>query len=269
MRSRVEFVVFISLGAGLGGCLSEGRPWGEVELAVGLRFEPELSRLDAVGRLKTANDFRVELEGLELDAGPVELIAALEGAAGFDPAAPPAGYSLCHNGHCHADDGRLVPYEDIAAELANTSSLVVVTATGGPLSLGGAGRVTRETSCREGLSCEVGEPATVGLVRVGVTGVRVRGRVFEGRASAARVPEGGLPFELTVLAQQASVGVVGAWRFGPVERFGLRGEALIEVPVSLFDAVAWDTMDVGEIEAALATAWIERAGLGFEARRFD
>ncbi|MCB9762153.1 MAG: hypothetical protein H6739_20305 [Alphaproteobacteria bacterium] len=36
----------------------------------------------------------------------------------FDPADPPEGYGLCHSGHCHRDDGALVDYVDIQAELA-------------------------------------------------------------------------------------------------------------------------------------------------------
>ena len=40
-----------------------------------------------------------------------------QGAA-FDPSNPPAGYSLCHAGHCHHESGRLVSYEEIAIELS-------------------------------------------------------------------------------------------------------------------------------------------------------
>lgn len=47
--------------------------------------------------------------------------------ASFDPASPPPGYSLCHNGHCHADSGELVPYDDIRAELASGSGPVETT----------------------------------------------------------------------------------------------------------------------------------------------
>lgn len=264
MRSRVELMVVL----GLGGCLGEGQPWGEVELALGLGFEPPAARLDEARRLKTANDFRVELEGVEVEAGPVELLAEVEGA-GFDPSAPPPGYSLCHNGHCHADDGRLVSYEEIAAELAGGGgSEVVAAAEGGLLELAGVGRVTRATTCGEEQACVVSSPVTVGLVRVPVSGVRLRGRVFEGRTSVQRVPVDGLPFEVSIVSETV-VASTGAWRFGPAERFGLSGEALIEVPPSLFDGVSWDTMDAAALEAAIASEWGESAGLSFEARRYD
>lgn len=263
MRLRVELMVVL----GLGGCLGEGQAWGEVELAVGLRFEPSAARLDEAGRLKTANDFRVELERVEVEAGPVELVAEMEGA-GFDPSAPPPGYSLCHNGHCHADDGRLVSYEEIAAELAGGGSEVVVAAEGGVLELAGAGRVTRATACGQDAACVVSSPVTVGLVRVAVPELRLRGRVFEGRTSVQRVPVDGLPFEVSVVSE-AVVASTGAWRFGPAERFGLSGVAFIEVPSSLFDGVAWDAMEMAAIEAAIGGEWGESAGLGFEARRYD
>ena len=62
-------------------------------------------------------------------------MAAAGSGAAFDPAHPPDGYSLCHGGHCHADDGRLVPYDEIEAQLAGSGG-----GAGAPplLSLGGA-----------------------------------------------------------------------------------------------------------------------------------
>jgi hypothetical protein len=267
MRSRVE-PLMVALALGSAGCLGEGRPWGEVELAVGVGFEPPASRLDEAGRLKTANDFRVELEGLDVEIGAVELLAEVAGVA-FDPSSPPPGYSLCHNGHCHADDGRLVPYDEIAAELAGgAGSEVVVGVEGGVFALEGVGRVTGMTACGEAAPCVVSSPVTVGLVRVGVPVLRVRGRVFEGRTSVQRVPVEGVPFEVSI-ATETTVATTGGWRFGPAERLGLSGVALVEVPASLFDGVSWEAMEAAEIEAAIADAWGESAGLAFEVRRHD
>lgn len=65
------------------------------------------------------NGERLTITRLRLTVGEVILSAARGGgAAVFDPATPPPGYTLCHSGHCHADDGRLVPYEEIQLELA-------------------------------------------------------------------------------------------------------------------------------------------------------
>lgn len=77
------------------------------------------ARAVAPNTVLTTRGERVTITALRLEVGEIELAAAKGGAgARFDPAAPPAGYSLCHSGHCHADDGRLVDYADIQLELA-------------------------------------------------------------------------------------------------------------------------------------------------------
>jgi hypothetical protein len=86
-------------------------------------FEPGVAR-DLGGAVLTNRGYQVSLEALELDVESISL-EALEGAGSgalFDPSHPPAGYSLCHGGHCHADDGRLVEYADVEAELAGGSA---------------------------------------------------------------------------------------------------------------------------------------------------
>ncbi|MEB3300203.1 MAG: hypothetical protein VKO21_12070, partial [Candidatus Sericytochromatia bacterium] len=89
--------------------------------------------------------FVLEDGGLSVRTGPLVLEgttgtartdAAGGAATSFDPAAPPAGFSLCHNGHCHAADGRLVPYDQVPLELARANGELV---TQDFLSLGPAG----------------------------------------------------------------------------------------------------------------------------------
>ena len=264
-RFRVELLAIL-----LVGCLDEGRPWGLVTVELAVAFEPPAARLDEAGRLKTANDFRIELEGLGAVVGQTELLAQAGAAASFDPANPPPGYSLCHNGHCHADDGRLVPYEDIAIELAGGSGGEVLFAVeGGEFTLSAPGRVTRPTACAAEMACEVVTPATVGLVRVAIDEVRVRGRVFEGRAGAARVPEEGLPFELSLRPDSFGVAATGGWRFGPADRLGLALSATVALPAVLFDRVAWDAMGHDTIAATIGEALVEATGLEVQGRRFD
>ncbi len=93
------------------------------------RFQPPASRLDAEGRLKTASGYRLRIDSLQLVPRQLDF-QATTGKAGtggsFDPANPPAGYSLCHGGHCHRDDGALISYEEIEAELSG-GSLATVT----------------------------------------------------------------------------------------------------------------------------------------------
>jgi hypothetical protein len=74
----------------------------------------------------------VHLAVARLALGSV-VLAELRGGGGesvsFDPASPPPGYSLCHAGHCHADDGRLVSYEAIQSELAGDGASLEAVAT--------------------------------------------------------------------------------------------------------------------------------------------
>jgi hypothetical protein len=102
------------------GCaLQEGHGFATLERAsLKASFEPEPARTFGDRVLSNQGYFiAVERFVLGLDA---LLLASLvsSGSAAFDPQAPPPGYSLCHSGHCHNEDGSLVSYEDIAAELA-------------------------------------------------------------------------------------------------------------------------------------------------------
>jgi hypothetical protein len=102
------------------GCaLDEGRGFATLEQAsLEAEFGPEAARsLD--DRVLTNQGFTVAVERFTLELGSLELSSLSGGTtATFDPAHPPPGYTLCHGGHCHKDDGSLVSYADVAAELA-------------------------------------------------------------------------------------------------------------------------------------------------------
>jgi hypothetical protein len=81
-------------------------------------------RLDATGAWKTNNgallqleDNTVTLEGAKLTLLKTEAGVPSGGGGTFDPTNPPPGYGLCHGGHCHRDDGALIDYADIQAEM--------------------------------------------------------------------------------------------------------------------------------------------------------
>jgi len=93
--------------------------------SLGADFRPA-ARGDAESGVFTDLGYTVTIDAFELELGDAELLELQGGAGGlFDPADPPAGYSLCHNGHCHHDDGRLVSYAEIEAELAGGSAAFV------------------------------------------------------------------------------------------------------------------------------------------------
>ena len=109
-----------ALGLGLAGCtFSPGAAFTRVPGgSLDLLWEPGARALSA-DTFVTAGGLAVTVDRLELGLGALELLE-LEGADNvtFDPASPPPGYTLCHADHCHRDDGALISYAEIRAELA-------------------------------------------------------------------------------------------------------------------------------------------------------
>ncbi len=236
--------------------LGEGDPWGELDVAMQVRFSPPADRIKE-GLVATARDYRVQLDELVVTVTTLA-ISSGEDAIAFDPANPPPGYSLCHNGHCHAADGRLVAYEDIgesggggeALVTLNGESVVVDDVSEVPLS-----------GC-DGL-CEVLEPAHLNALSASV-GLRVAGRAFDSRPEA-RLPEDGVAFDFVLPVRDLLVPMDA--RFGPDQRLGLAIDAMLNVPASLFDDVDFAALD-GATQAASAR-FDEDATLTFDLSRFD
>jgi hypothetical protein len=99
-----------------------GGAFGSVESATfTARFAPPASRLDDAGQIKTDTGYRVRVDALAVTADDLDFqYTSGTGATGatFDPSKPPPGYLICHNGHCDREDGALVPYDEVAAELS-------------------------------------------------------------------------------------------------------------------------------------------------------
>ena len=120
MKPLLPLLALASLA--LNACtIADGSPWGRAYITL----EASAERPDGASdgdryTFDTLDDYRVTIMGFGLIADAITLGAG-EGTHApvrFDPANPPPGYSLCHGGHCHADDGSLVDYEDIADDLA-------------------------------------------------------------------------------------------------------------------------------------------------------
>ena len=106
----------------LAGCTFEaGGPFATLSASLRAGYVVPADRDAGDGWQRLSSDYQVRVTTVRLQLDDIQLLAAGEGAASFDPSNPPAGYSLCHNGHCHSSDGRLVPYADIEAELAGAS----------------------------------------------------------------------------------------------------------------------------------------------------
>jgi hypothetical protein len=115
MRAAVLLVVLAP------GCaIGEGH--GFVTLEAGtlrVAFEPGAARDLGGGTFFTDLGTRIRFDTARLEIGTLGVETLGGGSQGtFDPSSPPPGYTLCHGGHCHAEDGRLVPYAEVEAELA-------------------------------------------------------------------------------------------------------------------------------------------------------
>jgi len=220
------------------------------------------------------DDYRIALTELEITVDSLTFVAGESAALAFDPADPPAGYSLCHSGHCHSDDGRLVDYADIAAELAGggSSGAPLVTLAGGDTMLTGADAEPVPLESCEG-TCTVNEPVAVAVARVVVSGVRVTGTAFDARTGdAARLGPDGQTFDVSLDFQidTVSLAVVLAESFGPGRVPGLRVRLDLEVGPSLFDNIPWPDAGSGGLDAALREAFRESVALALvDVSRFE
>ena len=248
----------------IAGCLGDGLPWGELNASVTASFAPSPGRLDAQGRLKTAGNYVVALDDVAVGFDALSVVLAAQGAAGFDPANPPEGYSLCHNGHCHSDSGALVDYEDIALEMAGGSGgmRVVVGLDTQPQILSAVASPVAPTPC-EPSPCEVplGELAGIEL---NISSIRLRGTVFDTLSGdARRLPEEGYAVDLDLpLTTVLTAEIQGS--IGPGAPVGLNLAVDFQFPAALLDDIDFGAAPPADEDAwkqALNEALIDHAAL--------
>mgnify|MGYP001818605108 CR=1 FL=1 len=174
----------IAAAVGTAGCAFEpGEAYGVVSASLDARYGELEDRATDDGFEKLNTDFQVRLTSATLTVDAVELIDSGVGAEvqSFDPANPPPGYSLCHGGHCHADDGRLVDYEEIAAELASgtgSAQTPVATMTPGLMDMLAPTAIALECAP----DCALDEGYLV-LARLTASRLALRGQVRDARAT--------------------------------------------------------------------------------------
>lgn len=219
-----------------------GEPIGRVVPALSVALDLPEGRLVG-GRWVTANDYAFEVANFDVVVAGFSVglsASAATSAVAFDPAAPPEGYGLCHGGHCHADDGRLVPYEEIEAELAGGGAKAEESVTLMPegsalaLTLDGVPVPVTLGACPD--QCAVGAvrlvSATADLERL-----RVVGTVFDRRpGDAARLPPEGLPIALEIPVGAALVAPI-AGAFGLDEPASAQVTATLLIQQTLFDSI--------------------------------
>ena len=227
----------------LGGCAWEaGEGFAVLEPTVRAAYAPEDSRLTQDGYRRLSSDYQVRLTTATMRLERIELTASSGGGGGgtFDPANPPPGYSLCHNGHCHRDDGALIDYEDIAAELGGGGSSTQTVAT---LPVGDVNLLAPETlqvTCSP--ACEL-PSGTVSRGQWAVTGLTLEGIARDGRDLPRFAGE--KPFRLEVAPGGASSEPLAVLRgdldipsdreHAPRVRLALQ----LEMTSRIFDSVDW------------------------------
>ena len=235
------------------GCaFGDGQPWGRIDPSVSVARDLPDSRVDDQGRWITAADYAIEIEAREVAIVGVtlRLSSAVASAAVFDPGAPPPGYSLCHNGHCHHDSGALVDYEDIAAELAASDTSgglaleLLPTSPWHPVTL--EATEIPLAPCPGRCFVPIGSLRTVEVV---VGALRVTGRAFDRRTGdARRLSDEGVPLETTIALEETLRGEASAL-FDRGEPVGAAVAATLTLPVELFDGADWAASDSAIAEA--------------------
>ncbi|RJS20779.1 hypothetical protein DRW03_19060 [Corallococcus sp. H22C18031201] len=234
----------------LSGCaLGDGEGFAVLEPTVRAGYVTPADRDAGQGYAQLASDFQVRLTQASVTLGDIDLLASSGGSSGataFDPANPPEGYTLCHGGHCHRDDGALVPYDEVAAELSGGGvSTRTVASLPVEADLDLLAPEPRVLTCQPG--CELPQ-TTVTKGRWTVTALRLTGAVRDSRATPRL--QGERVFRLTQLtAPDGDAGEpVAVWNSAldvPSDRenkprvlLGLQ----LEVTPALFDGVDWSAV---------------------------
>ena len=102
-----------------------------LEPSVRAAYTPIASRDAGNGYQRLSSDFQVRLTAARVRLERIDLLggASSSGPTSFDPANPPPGYTICHNGHCDREDGAQVSYDEVAAELGGGGATASTVAT--------------------------------------------------------------------------------------------------------------------------------------------
>jgi hypothetical protein len=191
-------VVLAGLALFAGGCaVADGEPWGWLEgdaEARGELVEPGGAPTDGVSIDSVEAFFRVRLAETQTTSGG--------SGASFDPASPPPGYTLCHNGHCHSEGGDLVSYEDVREELNNGGGTSVVT----------IGRVEGGGTL-DGNPVDIGRTAIVNEAQIDTIEVQVNLDI------RGTVTIDGADYDLVILTSPFLMSTQTKLSFGPGEPF--------------------------------------------------
>ena len=243
MRLRGSLLIAAFALAVAASCAFEdGLPFGEADFDVKAAFDPA-DRADAGGLVRTSKNYSVRVDQLTLDAGAVTLSMIPSGGetVDFDPADPPPGYTLCHNGHCHREDGALVSYDDVIAELAGEAGeggFTLVRSAVAAIDLDADPAPVPLDDCPN--DCELSE-GTLSSLEVALAALSFTGHVFDQlTGDRARLPEAGVAVRFDAALTQTLLDLV-AGKIEEGKKIGVRFDVDVVLPGALFDGIDWET----------------------------
>jgi hypothetical protein len=242
---RGAWLVVAGMASAAGCAWGPGGPFGEVATELDAAWQVAPGRDAGGGWQRLASDYQVRIDAAAWTTSKLVLVASADAAASFDPAAPPPGYSLCHNGHCHSADGRLVSYEEIAAELAGGKppppALELST---GALDLLAGQRL--ELGCA-GAPCDLAR-GSIGRVELEVTALALAGTVRDGRTPPRRA-EAAFNLAATLAEPVRPAGELEL-RVDRASAPRIRLAVGVHPGAEIFDAIDWAALGGGVIDLA-------------------
>jgi len=239
MRARLLLPLLLATGC----AFEAGEGFAVLEPTLKAAYTFPASREVGDGYQRLSSDFQVRLTTARVRLERIELLGSAGGGGptSFDPANPPPGYSICHNGHCDRDDGAQVPYEEVAAELAGggATASTVATLPVGELDL--LAPETRTLECEP--DCELPQ-TTVSNGRWTLTALRLEGSVRDARTTPRFPGERPFRFELTPAtgAQGEPVAVLTGTLDVPSDREHAPRvllDLMLELTPASFDPIDW------------------------------
>lgn len=189
--ARLSFAVLSFAVLPCAGCTLDAGSWFAVLTPTFEgRYATSIDRVTGDGWEKLNSNYQARLTRADVTVRDIqlqELGASASAAAAFNPANPPPGYSLCHNGHCHRDDGALVPYDEIAAEIAGSGGGAGVARAVVAFPIGETNMLAparRPLTCTP--NCRLGQ-AHIRLARATVTAVALEGLIRDAPSAAPRL----------------------------------------------------------------------------------
>jgi hypothetical protein len=225
------------------GCaLDAGEGFAVLQPSVQAAYTSPASREVGDGYQRLSSDFQVRLTTVKMRLERIDLLGSASGGGptSFDPANPPPGYTICHNGHCDREDGAQVPYEEVEAELGGggAAASTVATLPVGELDL--LIPAPRSLECQP--DCEL-PSTTVSNGRWTLTALLLEGNVRDSRATPRFAGERRFQLELnSASAQTEPVAVLTGALDIPSDRAHAPRVVLdltLELTPAIFDPVDW------------------------------